>query len=214
MAHGRPRSTSTGSSHVLGRSSPVAQSDQGLPRIGLGEYRPADGAGRVRPVRLRRRPVCPSGADLSPPNWAELHLGYAPDRTRFVDWPCWPYILTGYAILAPRQVSTVGRALNAPFGQWLYFAGRAERISDFSDIWRGAAVGDPGCSGGRGDDQLWRGRAVLGLILLPSPLPLGMRPNRTKRTGRACTRRAEGALRYTGCRAEMIRAATGCSAVW
>jgi monoamine oxidase len=49
--------------------------------------------------------------------------GPAPRASRYLDWPRTPYIGTGYAVPAPGQVTTIGRALSEQFADRLFFAG-------------------------------------------------------------------------------------------
>ncbi len=55
----------------------------------------------------------------------DLYPGYLSNRldSRLVDWPKEPYILTGYAVPAPSQVTSAVRNLNGVFQNRLLFAG-------------------------------------------------------------------------------------------
>jgi monoamine oxidase len=71
------------------------------------------------------------GESIFPARLAELYPGYAPTGTRYVDWPSRPYVLTGYSVPAPGQVTTVGRALSSPFAGRLFFAGEQTFLGFF-----------------------------------------------------------------------------------
>ena len=62
---------------------------------------------------------------------ANLYPGTRPSSTRYVDWPHTPYVRTGYAIPAPGQVTTVGRALSGHYGDRLFFAGEQASMGFF-----------------------------------------------------------------------------------
>jgi hypothetical protein len=83
------------------------------------------------------RPAGPSSPRVRP----------RPDPLRRLAAPAVKH-LTGYYIPAPRQVSTVARALSAPFERRLYFVGE-QTFLGFSDIWRGRCGREPGLLGGR-----------------------------------------------------------------
>lgn len=89
----------------------------------------------------------------------ELYPGYAPSHTRFVDWPHRPYVLTGYSVPAPGQVTTIGPNLAQPLGGRLFFAGEQAYLGFFGYM-EGALQ-----SGGRA------ARDVVGAI---SPAAIGL----------------------------------------
>jgi monoamine oxidase len=66
-----------------------------------------------------------------PPGLLELFPGYAPINTRYVDWPSRPYVLTGYSVPAPNQVTTIGRNLASPFCGRVFFAGEQTNLGFF-----------------------------------------------------------------------------------
>ncbi|HZN70823.1 MAG TPA: FAD-dependent oxidoreductase [Micromonosporaceae bacterium] len=68
---------------------------------------------------------------MYPQRLGELYPGGNPDRTRFVDWPHRPYIMTGYSVPSPGQVTTIGRRLSTPFANRLYFAGEQTYLGFF-----------------------------------------------------------------------------------
>ena len=55
----------------------------------------------------------------------DLYPGYrsAPKITSFVDWPNEPWVMAGYSVPAPGQVTTIAKNLSSPFADRLYFAG-------------------------------------------------------------------------------------------
>src|SRR5262249_29373853 len=55
----------------------------------------------------------------------ELYPGYLANRLthRLVDWPKEPHIMTGYAVPAPMQVTTIVKNLSGSFQDRLFFAG-------------------------------------------------------------------------------------------
>jgi monoamine oxidase len=62
---------------------------------------------------------------------AGLYPGVRPSSSRYVDWPHAPYVRTGYAIPAPGQITTVGRALSGPYADRLFFAGEQASMGFF-----------------------------------------------------------------------------------
>lgn len=66
-----------------------------------------------------------------PARLAELYPGYAPRLQRYANWPATPYIKCGYSVPAPRQVTSVGRALATPYADRMVFAGEQTCIGFF-----------------------------------------------------------------------------------
>lgn len=66
-----------------------------------------------------------------PPRLAKIFPNYAPTSVRFVDWPNRPFILTGYSVPAPGEVTRIGPALAEPFADRLFFAGEQSYIPFF-----------------------------------------------------------------------------------
>lgn len=69
----------------------------------------------------------------------QLYPGYTSNlnKTLFKDWPAEPFIKTGYASPRLGQIFTVGKKLNEPFHDLLFFAGEHTRM-DFFGYMEGA----------------------------------------------------------------------------
>ena len=69
----------------------------------------------------------------------KIYPGYTKNLVdeRLVNWPMEPWIMTGYAVPAPGQVCTIGKRLNEPFLERLYFAGEQASL-DFRGYMEGA----------------------------------------------------------------------------
>ena len=66
-----------------------------------------------------------------PVRLAKIFPNYAPTSVRFVDWPNRNFILTGYSVPAPGEVTRIGPSLAAPFANRLFFAGEQSYIPFF-----------------------------------------------------------------------------------
>ncbi len=62
---------------------------------------------------------------------AVLYRGPKPKQSQYLNWPAVPFIKTGYAVPAPGQVTTVGRALASPLEGRLFFAGEQASMGFF-----------------------------------------------------------------------------------